>query len=175
MQPTLSTPLRRFAFAVGLITTALAASGCPTQPGSGTAPGTSAPTTSTTSTSTLPTGNRAPLIGAFAASNPTGAVPLTTAFTWSISDPDGDPLTCLLDADGDAVVDKTVIGCTSSSVRAATVSSPGAVSASLRVSDGLDGKSMVATGSEPEKISRQVDVDKLPAAIGAHVIFASRA
>lgn len=181
MQPTLSPPFRRFVVAFGLSTVALIASGCPTQPGSGTAPGTTSPTTSTTATtSTLPTGNRAPLIGAFAASNPTGAVPLTTAFTWSISDPDGDPLTCLLDADGDAVVDKTVIGCTSSSVRAATVAMPGAVAASLRVSDGVAEAAALTTvtpspaGSDGFSITIRINGSMTPSQRDAFSDAASR-
>lgn len=181
MQPTLSPPFRRFVVAFGLSTIALVASGCPTQPGSGTPPGTAAPTTSITVTPpTTPSGNRSPVIAAFAASNPTGAVPLTTAFSWSISDPDGDPLTCLLDSDGDLVVDHTVVGCTSSSVRADTVPSPGAVSASLRVSDGSAAATALTTvtpspaGSDGFSIAIRINGSMTPSQRDAFSDAASR-
>jgi hypothetical protein len=99
---------------------------------------TSTTTTSTTTTSTTTTTidpNQAPEIAAFGAKYTSGPAPHTTPFTWSISDPEGDPLTCELDADGDGTYEITVPGCTSASTRAATLTTVGTANATLRVSD----------------------------------------
>ena len=92
--------------AVGL----LVLSGCPADPGVGSGP-----------TTTLEPGqNRAPVISAFTATRPSGASPVTTPLLWTISDPDGQPLTCTLDLDQNGTQDRTVPNCTSASVRSAT-------------------------------------------------------
>jgi hypothetical protein len=62
---------------------------------------------------------------------------LTTAFSWSISDPDGTTMTCRLDYDENGTWDVTVPGCTSESTRSMTFHSPGA----RRVTDASDSSS----------------------------------
>lgn len=42
------------------------------------------------------------------------------------------------------------------------------------VGDRLDGEPVVQTGRKAEQISRQVDVDELPAPVRAHQVLASR-
>lgn len=109
--------------AVGL----LVLSGCPADPGVGSGP-----------TTTLEPGqNRAPVISAFTATRPSGASPVTTPLLWTISDPDGQPLTCTLDLDQNGTQDRTVPNCTSASVRSATFTTVGATVVALTVSDGV--------------------------------------
>lgn len=77
-----------------------------------------------------------PVITTFEASRTSGTAPMTTAFSWSISDPDGTPLRCELDVAGDNAPEITVEPCTSSSMRSATLTAVGSRSARLTVSDG---------------------------------------
>lgn len=122
---------RRFVAALVLGGTALVATACP--PDSGT------PGTTTTTTTIDPANNLPPVIGAFAAASPVGSSPLTTAFQWSITDPNGPGgITCSLDLDGNSSFEVTVPGCTSSSVRSASYTAVGGTTATLRVSDGLN-------------------------------------
>ena len=101
---------RRSAAVVAAAVGLLVLSGCPADPGVGPGP-----------TTTLDPGqNRAPVISAFTATRPSGASPVTTPLLWTISDPDGQPLTCTLDLDQNGTQDRTVPNCTSSSVRSAT-------------------------------------------------------
>lgn len=109
--------------AVGL----LVLTGCPADPGVGPGP-----------TTTIDPGqNRAPVISTFTATRSSGASPVTTPLLWTISDPDGQPLTCTLDLDQNGTQDRTVPNCTSSSVRSATFSTVGATVVALTVSDGV--------------------------------------
>lgn len=97
---------------------------CPATSGSG------------TPTSTIdPALNHAPVISGFAATRPSGPAPVTTAFQWSVSDVDGQTLMCQLDLDDDGVFERTIFDCTSSSLRSATFSTPGAHTVTLRVTD----------------------------------------
>lgn len=77
-----------------------------------------------------------PVISSFTASRTSGVAPLTTAFGWTISDPDGTPLTCEVDVDRDGTPEVVVPQCTSSSLRAVTITTPGFWGARLTVSDG---------------------------------------
>jgi len=77
-----------------------------------------------------------PTIDAFAAARPSGSAPHTTAFTWTVNDPDPQQLFCTLDLDGDGFFETSVPTCTSGSVRSATFATPGTHTAQLRVSDG---------------------------------------
>jgi hypothetical protein len=94
------------------------------------------PTSSTSTTTTAPDGGNPPSISSFAASTTTGPSPLTTVFTWSISDPDPGPLTCGLDLDDDGTFEVGISNCTSSTIRSATFTSVGANPVRLRVDDG---------------------------------------
>ena len=60
-------------------------------------------------------------------------------FTWAVSDADGDPLTCTLDADGDGGTDYTITNCASNGSQAHTYVAAGSYSATLTVSDGKGG------------------------------------
>ena len=94
------------------------------------------PTSSTSTTTTAPDGGNPPSISSFAASTTTGPSPLTTVFTWSISDPDPGPLSCGLDLDDDGTFEVGISNCTSSTIRSATFTSVGANPVRLRVDDG---------------------------------------
>jgi hypothetical protein len=85
-----------------------------------------------------------PVIGAFTASRTAGPAPLTTAFSWTVSDPDGSALTCRLDFDVDGTWDVTVPSCTSQSMRSATFGSAGTHTVALQVTD-MSGASTTAT------------------------------
>lgn len=68
--------------------------------------------------------------------------PVTTEFFVNVMDPDGDPLTCAIDADGDGIYELAVycgpIGPANSGVTApVSYTTPGTHVASLRVSDGV--------------------------------------
>ena len=80
-------------------------------------------------------GNNPPSIGSFDVSENSGAAPLDVAFSWNISDPDGDALTCVLDF-GDDSETATVENCTSSSTQPHTYTSEDTYTATLTVSDG---------------------------------------
>ena len=118
---------RRSAAVVAAAVGLLVLSGCPADPGVGPGP-----------TTTLDPGqNRTPVISAFTATRPSGASPVTTPLLWTISDPDGQPLTCTLDLDQNGTQDRTVPNCTSASVRSATFTTVGATVVALTVSDGV--------------------------------------
>lgn len=122
-----------------LVCVALVAAACTPSPPVGPSPTTSTP------------GDAPPVISSFASSKTTGSAPLTTAFTWSVSDPDSAHLTCALDSDGDDVYETLVPSCSSSSVRSVTYSTPGTRSAHLLVSDGSSsvGSSVVTIDVSP--------------------------
>ncbi|MBU6216656.1 MAG: hypothetical protein KGR17_08640, partial [Acidobacteria bacterium] len=77
-----------------------------------------------------------PLISAFVATPSSRAAPALIAYSWTVSDPDGDVLTCAIDGDGDGVDDVTVAGCPATGSRNVAVADPGAVTARITVSDG---------------------------------------
>lgn len=77
-----------------------------------------------------------PVISRFDASHSSGPAPLTTAWQWTISDPDGSPLICSLDLDGNGVVESTISPCTSAAMRTITYTTAGERTARLYVSDG---------------------------------------
>ncbi|MGA9520341.1 MAG: M66 family metalloprotease, partial [Myxococcaceae bacterium] len=64
--------------------------------------------------------NLPPTIAGFSGSPTAKPVPLQATFTWSVSDPEGDPLTCAIDFEGDGVEDEIIPDC-SSSISAETV------------------------------------------------------
>lgn len=132
MSPALGSTARRIVIGF-LAVTAVAA--CVPDPG--TTPTTTSTTTSTTSTTTT---TQAPVvlpdITSFTATRTSGAIPLTTVFSWTISDPNGAPLTCELDANADGTYETTIAPCTSDSTSAATINAIGPNQATLRVSNG---------------------------------------
>lgn len=108
---------------------------CAPAPGSPTTTTSPAPTTTASPTTTTGAPG-APVISAFAAATPSGAAPLTTGFTWTISDPNADPLTCQIDLDGNGTTETLITGCTSSSIRTASFATAGTRTIRLDVSDG---------------------------------------
>ncbi|RIH82294.1 VCBS repeat protein [Calidithermus terrae] len=101
-------------------------------------------------------GNQPPVIDAFNRDPASGTAPLAVTFSWAISDPDGDPLTCKLDVNNDGTFEHTVTGCTSSSTRQHTYNAAGSYTAKLVVSDGkgLESNktvSVTVTSSQPNR------------------------
>lgn len=114
--------------------------GCvPPSTGGGPAPTTAPPPTTTAA----PGDPHTPQIASFTASRSSGPSPLTTALRWSISDPDGNPLTCALDLDGDGSFETNVGPCSSATSRTRTFTSSATVG--LKVTDGTN----VATATLP--------------------------
>jgi len=83
---------------------------------------------------TQPT-NSPPVIDSFTVDKTTGTVPLTVNFGWSVKDPDGDALTCYLDADNNGIYEYTGL-CNVSSYPSYTYNNAGTYTAVLKVSDG---------------------------------------
>ncbi|MEJ2290610.1 MAG: SBBP repeat-containing protein [Deinococcales bacterium] len=77
-------------------------------------------------------GNEAPSITTFSATSITGGA----AYQWSLNDPDGDTLTCALDADGDGATDVNVAACETATSQTYAFPVPGAYTSRLTVSDG---------------------------------------
>ncbi len=125
----------------------MVAAACAPTAGAGPAPTTPPATTAapTTAAPTTTIAQGSPVITSFAATTPTGPNPLTSAFRWMISDPNSDPLTCALDLDANGTFETTVLSCSSASSRAATFSSVGSATVSLRVSDGISVPTVATT------------------------------
>ncbi|WP_018467545.1 PKD domain-containing protein [Calidithermus timidus] len=83
--------------------------------------------------------NKPPTITAFQGVPSSGAAPLTVTFSWTISDPDGDALTCKLDVNNDGTFEYTINNCTSTSTQQHTYSTAGAYTAKLQLEDGRGG------------------------------------
>ena len=77
----------------------------------------------------------APVVGSFAGSPTPQAAPALVAYSWSVSDPDGDSLTCAIDGNGDGIDDLTIPGCQAPGSRNLTVAAAGSFNARLTVSD----------------------------------------
>lgn len=88
-----------------------------------------------TTTTTMPVSDT-PQIVAFGPTRALGTAPLTTAFVWSLSGPEGSTLTCTLDVDDDGAPEAVVSPCTNSSIRSTTYATSGARTARLTVTDG---------------------------------------
>ncbi len=102
----------------------------------GTPPGSGGPTSTTIATPTPPS------ITSFGVRGNVGAAPATVALGWSVTDPNGDFVTCELDADGDGAVDHVVHTCTSGA-HVVSVPAAGAFTATLTVSDTTPGHTVV--------------------------------
>jgi hypothetical protein len=101
-----------------------------------------APTTTTTTTTSAPVSG-SPVIASFSATPSTATSPALIAFSWSVSDPEGQPVTCSIDGNGDNVVDIVVTNCEAGGSRNLTLTS--SATARLTASDGTT--SSVATRS----------------------------
>ncbi len=110
-----------------------------------TAPGTpptgGGTTTTATPTSVTPTTvatvPNSPVIGSFVVSAGPSPAPALLAFAWSVSDPNGDSLTCRLDANGDGNFDLTVSACQGTGSRNRAFPTALSATAVLEVSDGV--------------------------------------
>lgn len=91
-------------------------------------------TTTTTTTTDVPS---APTISSFTVRGTPGKAPALVALAWSVADPNGDPLTCRIDGDGDGVFEVVVENCPQSGSRNVVVPTQGTVTARLQVDDGV--------------------------------------
>ena len=119
------TSRRAFTTALAIVVAAFAAA-C-TAPAGGT-PG--------TTTTTLPVNPDSPTITDFRAEVPSGPAPLAVALRWTIADPQNLDLLCELDLDDDGVYERTIVSCTSATVRTESFTTPGTTTVRLRVSNG---------------------------------------
>ncbi len=85
---------------------------------------------------TQPQPNSAPVINVGLTANPTsGVTPLSSAFSWNVSDADGDTLVCTFDFDGNGV-DKTINPCPATGSESFTFTRAGSSTPQFSVSDG---------------------------------------
>lgn len=102
--------------------------------------------------SSQPAANRDPVITSFTVVQVVGASKPTARFLWEISDPDGDPMTCLVTsgAPGDnpsqlpSTLCKTNLGA-SYAITSDAYPGSGTYTATLRVDDGHGGKASAST------------------------------
>jgi hypothetical protein len=92
------------------------------------------PTTPTTTTTTTDVPS-APIISSFAVRGSVGPAPALVALAWTVSDPNGDPLSCAIDADGDGDDDVVVPSCNGAGLRNVELPVAGSYTARLRVQD----------------------------------------
>jgi len=105
--------------------------------------------------------NRAPQLTAFEALPSSVAVGDTVVLSWSVSDPDGDVLTCSLDVTGDGVPEYTLTGsaCSGSRTQAHVYAASGEFVAEILVEDGRGGEATATaavTVSEPVAVAVMV-------------------
>ncbi|MFZ4518610.1 MAG: hypothetical protein ACOYOP_09485 [Microthrixaceae bacterium] len=86
-----------------------------------------------------------PVISRFAVVAARTEAPVTATFGWTISDPNGDVLTCRLDEDGDGTVDRTISDCDSADSVSVTFTGAGPRLPLLEVSDGTFGPVTAST------------------------------
>lgn len=91
------------------------------------------PTVTTAPPTTVP---GPPVIQSFTATPGTVTAPGVVALSWSVTDPEGDPVACLIDGDGDGVDDLTIPDCHLSGSRNVTLGAAGTYTARLLASDG---------------------------------------
>lgn len=105
--------------------------------------------------------NAAPVVGSASVSPDPVNIGVSTTFSWSASDPDGDTLTCLLDIDGDGTDDYTVSDCGNNTSQAHTYTAAGSYLARLTVSDGVNASvqqsvNVTVTDPDPGNVSPQI-------------------
>lgn len=113
------------ALAISIATVVALAAACVPPPGP-------PPTTTTTTTIATPT---PPAITSFDVVGGVGPAPALVALAWTVSDPNGDSLTCRLDGDGDGVDDVVIANCGGTRSRTVALDEPGTTTARLSVSD----------------------------------------
>lgn len=88
---------------------------------------------------TVQSTNKPPAISSFTVNPSSGTAPLNVTYSWSVTDPDNDPLTCQLDAHGDGTYEYSY-PCLSRSSQAHTFSSNGSYTSRFKVTDGRGGE-----------------------------------
>ena len=121
---------QRISAAAAVVVTAAALASC------GPPPGPAGPTPTTVANPVPPS------VTSFAVRGGVGPAPATVALGWTVTDPNGDLVTCELDADGDGNVDHVVFPCTSG-VFVTSIPAAGPVTATLTVSDSTPGHTVV--------------------------------
>ncbi|WP_457601649.1 DUF7948 domain-containing protein [Hydrogenivirga sp.] len=89
-----------------------------------------------TTVTVTPQQNSPPVISSTSVSPNSGNVPLKVTFSWSVSDPDGDTLTCYMDVDNDGTNDYTMADCANNTSLEHTYQNSGNYTAKLTVDDG---------------------------------------
>ncbi len=83
--------------------------------------------------------NRAPVIASFVVTPEAGVAPVMAKLSWTLSDADGDALTCAVDVDGAGGPEYTISPCTSASIQAHTFREGAQFVPELTVTDGRGG------------------------------------
>ena len=83
-----------------------------------------------------------PSVDRFSAAPGTAVKGQQTRFSWSVSDPEGNPLRCTLDADGDGTTDYTISDCHSTTSQAHTYTRAGRYWPTLTVTDSKNATDM---------------------------------
>ncbi len=83
--------------------------------------------------------NNPPVIRSFTANPTSGGAPLTVTFSWTVSDQDGDVLTCYLDVNNDGNTDYTINDCVNNTSQQHTYKDAGNYTARFTVDDGNGG------------------------------------
>ena len=81
--------------------------------------------------------NVAPTIDSFSINPDPAYIDVNTPFSWSVSDANGDALTCMLDVDNDGTDDYTINNCDTTTSQSHIFSSTGDFTARLTVDDGI--------------------------------------
>ncbi len=116
-------------------------------------------------TTNPPSYNYPPEIISFSANPNFGYSPLDVIFTWSINDPENDPLTCEIDVDNDGNPETTINNCTSSDTYQYTYSGYGIYTAYLKV---IDTSGNYTFSSVDIKICKTVDIVDQNISVGAN-------
>ena len=116
----------------GLAVLAIIAVACTAAPGTGTG-------------TTLPPVPAPPTITSFVAVGPRTEAPVTKTLIWNVADPNGDPLTCRVDTDGDGEFDRTITSCDNTDSVNVTYTGEGPWFPSVEVDDTVTGSASATT------------------------------
>ena len=106
--------------------------------------------------------NRPPVILELGADPERGLAPLTTVLRWRVDDPEGDPLSCALDTDGDGAFELGPAPCAATSSAAWTYVDVGRRLTRLEVADGrggADGAQVTVNAERPFALPSYLDAD----------------
>jgi hypothetical protein len=125
-------------------------------------------------TTTSAPGDGVPVIAAFTPSPTIAVAPALVALSWSVSDPQGTPLTCSIDGDGDGTTDVTVANCQTPGSRNVSLPSAGSYRPRLTVSDGAlaaSATTLVSVGAGSTEAFNIVIRPVAPLAAGVQATF----